>query len=272
MMIDLDGTLIGASLEISAADRDAIAKAQDEGVTICLATGRLLDAARPFASELSLRGPIIVLQGSAIYDRADGPLAHCTPLCKATALAAYDSLIERGFHLQLYYGDTMYLDEVDSRARRYIEMSRVVPDVVGDLRSLLNGAAPPGPGPLKLLGIDHHSKVADTIPVLQRELGQRASVFMSQPTYLEVTDPAANKGAALEWVARRLGVALADTAAIGDSDNDIPMLQIAGRSFAVANATRGARSAAQSVVAGQGRNGVAQALAILLWGERDGDG
>ncbi len=262
--IDLDGTLIGESLQIGAEDRAAIRKAVDLGSAVCLATGRLYAASLPFAKALDLHGQIIVLQGSAIYDIDSGRLLHCTPLDRTTALKAYDTLKSLRFHLQLYFGDEVYLDEIDDRARYYLKMSRVTPIVVDDLRNLLSGSGPSAPGPLKVLGIDNDANVNSAIPTVTRELGSEASVFKSLPIYLEVTNPVANKGNALAWVAQSLHIALHDTAAIGDSDNDVPMLELAGRSFVVANGTPAAKCAADRVVAPFQRQGVAEAIRMLL--------
>lgn len=262
--IDLDGTLIDQSLTIGMADRDAIAAAVKGGWTVTLASGRMYAASKPFAVSLRLNWPIIVLQGAAVYDVATDTPLLATALDPSVALRAYDWLKGRGFHLQLYYGDSLYLDELDDRARHYIKLSRVTPVMVPSLRELLSGSPPPQPGPMKVLGIDAPDKVQAAIPPLATELGAAANVFRSLPMYLEVTDPNANKGFALSWLAQRLGTSLQDTAAIGDADNDVPMLRIAGRSFAVANASAAAKSAADTIVPAQSAGGVAAALYELL--------
>ncbi|MBV8171901.1 MAG: HAD family hydrolase [Candidatus Eremiobacteraeota bacterium] len=268
--VDLDGTLIGPSLQIDERDRDAIAQAIAGGSTICLATGRLFAAARPFASALNLRGPMIVLNGAALYDVPSGARLAATPLAAHTALIAYDALKADGFHLQLYFGDMLYLDELDDRARGYLELSHVEPVMVEDLRPLLDGSPPGDVGPMKVLAIDAPAHVEAFIPKLAAQLGDAAAVFRSQRNYLEVTDPEANKGHALARIAKTMGLELGDVAAIGDSDNDVPMFHAAGHSFAVANATPAARAAAQRVVAAQDRAGVAEALQLLMNGQTVG--
>lgn len=259
--IDVDGTLVDESLVISDADRAAIEAAATSNV-ICLASGRLFAAARPFAESLHLDGPIIALQGAVAYEIASGRRLFCTPLRPEIAVAAYDDLKERGFHLQLYYGDRLYLDELNDAAEYYLKISRVQPIVVSDLRELLADHPPKDPGPIKVLGVATAALVERTIPELSRELGHRANVFRSMPVFLEVTDPLANKGEALRRVAQLCGIDMSATAAIGDSDNDVPMLQAAGVSFAVANASPGAKRAATHVVGALG-TGVAQALGLL---------
>jgi len=260
--IDVDGTLVGDDLRISAADKTAIADAVRNGAVICLASGRLYAASRPYALELQLHGPIIVLQGAVAYELDDGRRLFCTPLAADVALCAYDFLKARGFHMQLYYGDELYLDEMNDWARYYIHLARVEPVMVPDLRMLLCGQAPEEPGPIKVLAIAEPDKVMATIPDLRREVGNRGNVFRSLPPFLEVTDPCADKGHALQHIAAMLGFDMADTAAIGDADNDIPMFKVVARSYAVASGSPAARAAAQTVVPALGQ-GVAAALRLL---------
>ncbi|SRR5579872_637714 len=260
--IDVDGTLVGESLTISDADRGAIEAAVAAGTVVCLASGRLFAAARPFAQSLHLEGPIIALQGAVAYDIASERRLFCTPLAVDLALAAYDDLKERGFHLQLYYGDRLYLDELNDAAQYYLKIARVQPVVVSDLRELLTDHPPKDAGPMKVLGVATAALVESTIPALTRKFGERANVFRSLPVFLEVTDPLATKGQALRRIAESLGIDMSATAAIGDSDNDVSMFAVASISFAVANGTPAARRAASHVVGALG-SGVAQALGML---------
>jgi Cof subfamily protein (haloacid dehalogenase superfamily) len=257
--VDIDGTLVGESLQISHVDKVAIEAANASGDIICLASGRLFAASRPFAMELGLRAPVIALQGAAAYDGATGERLFCTPLQQAVALQAYDDLQARGFHLQLYYGDSLYLDALGDAARYYLKLSRVEPVMVPDLRALLTSPPPGERGPVKLLGVGSAELVSATIPILARKLGERANVFRSMPVFLEVTDPLATKGEALRKIAAMLRFDMSATAAVGDSDNDVSMFDVVRCSFAVANATSAAKQAASHVVSALG-TGVADAL------------
>jgi Cof subfamily protein (haloacid dehalogenase superfamily) len=265
--IDLDGTLIGDSLTISDADRRAIGRAQSAGIEICIATGRMFSAGRPFAEALGLQGYLIPLNGAAVYDVATGAMVHAVPLDTRVAVEALDALRAKNYRVQLYFDDKLYLDGMDERAEHYIRMSRVEPVMVPDLRVLLTGVPPPEPGPMKLLGIGPESDVLIQVAELSARLGTRANVFRSQPPYIEVTDPKADKGSALEWVAGRCGIDLQAVAAIGDSDNDAPMFARAGCSFAVSSGTPLAKSTAKIVVGPLG-TGVAEALAAVLEGAK----
>jgi len=261
--IDLDGTLVGSDLRISDEDRAAISRAVAAGVEITITTGRLFSAGRPFADELGLRGALIPLNGAAVFDLRSGAMIRSVPLDPGVALRALDALRERQFRVQLYFGDHLYLDGTDERTAAYIRLARITPVMVPDLRALLTGSAPPEPGPMKLLGIGPEDDVVSQVRRLAADLGPKANVFRSLPQYLEVTDPRADKGTALAWLAAQRGLAPAEVAAIGDSDNDAPMLTWAGRSYAVANATPVAKQAAKRIVDRMGL-GVAAALADIL--------
>ncbi len=261
--VDLDGTLIGDDLTISAGDRLAIERAMAQGVIISLVTGRLFAAARRFAEQLGLASPIACLQGAAIYEAKSGRLMRAWPLSTMVALRAYDFMLALGYHLQLYFGDALYVQTVDERLDEYLRRSQIEAVKVADLRALLGVSDGSRGDLLKVLGIASAADVQRDIPRLTSALGAgAASVVMSQPTYLEVTDPQADKGSALRYIAASIGVPLSQTAAIGDSDNDVPMLRAAGASFAVAGATPAARNAAGRVVGSQGK-GVADAIEAL---------
>lgn len=266
--IDLDGTLVGSDLNISDADRGAIERVIAAGVRVVLATGRLFAASKPFAQTLNLRGPLAALQGGVIYDLESDRLLHVVPLRTAIALSAYDALLERAYDLQLYFGDTLYLDHRSAASDEYLRLARVEPVIVSDLRALLTGAPPAGEL-IKLLAIGPPEAVIRDLPVLASQLGQLANVCRSLPQYLEVTDPAADKGHALVRMADILGVDLSECAAIGDADNDVPMFRVAAESYAVANATDAAKKAATRVVAARGA-GVAEALALVCKGDACG--
>ncbi len=264
VVIDIDGTLIGHSLQIDGVDADAVARARKLGLAVWLATGRLFSAAKPFARALDLRGPVIALNGAAIYDGESERLVRAHPLPRGVALRAYDRLKALALHVQLYFGDQLYLDEVNRFSEFYLSISRVEPKMVRNLRDLLTSETIADPGPLKVLAVTDPERVLESIPPLARELGSAAQVFRSQPEFLEITDPSADKGHALREVAAAAGITPADIAAIGDSDNDVPMFRVAGQSFAVDSGTPAAKASAGRIVAAQGRGGIAEAIRFLI--------
>ena len=89
----------------------------------------------------------------------------------------------------------------------------------------------------KLLVIsDDAAQTAERVAALRAALGERAQVVRSNPEYTEIAVPGVTKASALRKLAAMLAVPLDAVMAIGDSDNDLPMLQAAGHSVAMGNA------------------------------------
>jgi len=99
---------------------------------------------------------------------------------------------------------------------------------------------------------------------LRGAVGEQASVVRSQPYYLDVTHPLANKGDALIHLARLLKVPLAEVVAIGDGHNDIAMFERSGFSIAMGNASPEVQRAADFVTGSNSEDGFAQAVEQLV--------
>ena len=93
-----------------------------------------------------------------------------------------------------------------------------------------------------------------------------ASVARSQPYYLDITHPLANKGAALSEIAKLLAVPLAEIAVIGDGGNDVAMFERSGLSIAMGNASPEVQQAADFVTDSNREEGFANAIERFILG------
>jgi len=91
-------------------------------------------------------------------------------------------------------------------------------------------------------------------------LADQASVARSQPYYLDITHPLANKGVALSEIAKLLALPLEELAVIGDGGNDIAMFERSGLSIAMGNASPEVRRAADFVTGSNREDGFATAI------------
>ena len=104
---------------------------------------------------------------------------------------------------------------------------------------------------------------------MQAELADQASVARSQPYYLDITSPLANKGAALSELAKLLDIPPAEIAVIGDGGNDVAMFERSGLSIAMGNASPSVRHAADFVTDSNRDEGFANAVErFILGGDR----
>jgi Cof subfamily protein (haloacid dehalogenase superfamily) len=252
---DVDGTLVGRDLSISPAVRRSIERMQQKGVTGCLVTGRMYRATLPFARELNFSAPLICYQGAAIIDPAsDEVLAHVAlgndVVRELVAMAERD-----GVHLQLYRNDEYYCEARNRYSDLYASIAKTEPVVVPSLREAF--AYSPATKAVVVADPPVAESYAET---LRAALGERAYVTRSLPEFVEVLDPTVDKGSALAFVASRLGVPMEQTAAIGDSWNDAPLLKAAGFGIAMGSAPPDLRDAADAVVADVAHDGVAEAI------------
>ncbi|HEY2554658.1 MAG TPA: Cof-type HAD-IIB family hydrolase [Candidatus Cybelea sp.] len=252
---DVDGTLVGANLSISSAVRAAIERMKAAGVTGCLVTGRMYRATLPFARELGFDAPIICYQGAAIIDpESDAVLDHRA--VENDVVRELASLAERDrVHLQLYRNDEYYCEERNRFSELYASLAQTEPVVVPSLRE----AFAYSPATKGVVVADAPEAEAYALK-LHNTLGERAYVTRSLPEFVEILNPQVDKGAALRFVAERLGVPLEQTAAIGDSWNDAPLLRAAGLGIAMGSSPPELREAADAIVADLEHDGVAEAI------------
>jgi hydroxymethylpyrimidine pyrophosphatase-like HAD family hydrolase len=114
---------------------------------------------------------------------------------------------------------------------------------------------------IKIVGVsDDTPRVADCETASQEALEGRASGTRSQPYYLDVTHPQANKGAVVETLARLAHISPSDVAAIGDGPNDVLMFGKSGFSIAMGNASREVKAQAQAGTDDNENEGFAKAM------------
>jgi Cof subfamily protein (haloacid dehalogenase superfamily) len=252
---DLDGTLVGRDLVLRPRVKDAIARMLAAGVQGCLVTGRMYQASVPFARELGFTAPLVCYQGAAIVDPQTDEVLRSLPVPQKTASAIIELARELKVHLQLYRNDEYYCTERNRFSDLYASLSGVEPVIVESLADTF--AFSPA---TKAVMIDDPDRSAKLVGEVSQRLGALAYVTRSYPEFIEMMNPAVDKGEALKYVARRLGIDDGDVMAIGDSWNDAPLLRAAGLGVAMGNAPEELRHVAGAIVADVDGDGVAEAI------------
>ncbi len=264
LAMDLDGTLIRPDLIVSARNRAALRVAQERGVFVTLATGRMLRGTLPFARDLSLTTPVICYQGAMVADPVTSEVLLHRTVSRTLAREVLDLAEVRGWHVHYYVDDVMYVDALTSQVGIYTSIvSEAMPKAVGNVRAFLETLSD-GCEPTKLLIIGDEAGTTSTLVELRERFDGRLYITRSLPTFAEVANRTCSKGAALSWLASRLGVAQGDCMAIGDALNDLEMVQWAGIGVAMGNAVPELKAAADYRTAPVGEDGVAQAIERYL--------
>lgn len=252
--IDMDDTLLTSELTLSERTVAAIRTARAQNVAVAIATGRMFSSALPYARSLALDVPVISYNGGMIRNPlTDETLFHQT--LDAAAAAEIRSIFRaRDWYLQTYVNDRLYVEKHCRESAIYEALAGVEAIALGDAFYAQTEA------PTKMLAMAEPELLQTIESTINERLGGKIFTATSKPTYLELTHPDVNKGAALDWLGRYLNIPRAEIMAIGDSNNDYPMLEYAGIGVAMGNASERVKSVAQFVTADNDSDGVALAI------------
>jgi Cof subfamily protein (haloacid dehalogenase superfamily) len=263
LVSDVDGTLVTDDKMLTARAVAAVAELHARGITFTIISSRPARGLRTMLGLLKITAPIGCFNGGVIAG-PDLAVISAHLLSPRVARCAIEMLDNHGVQAWVFAGQDWLLRDTDGA---YVGLEeRTVgfpPTIVQDFGSALDGAA-------KIVGV---SADFDRLATCERDmravLTDRASVARSQPYYLDITHPLANKGVALSALADLLAVPLAEIAVIGDGSNDVAMFERSGLSIAMGNAGPDVRRAADFVTGSNGQEGFASAIErFIIDGDR----
>jgi hypothetical protein len=255
---DLDGTVLGPDLSLSPRTRAAFATLAARGCLPVVATGRILEAARPFAEALGVSAPLITYNGAWVRcTRTESDLLH-RPVPAETAAEVRAALERAGLHVNVFVDDRVYMRAPSPEGDAYVRHARIAPIYCGDWAALA------GRAPTKVLAIGPAARVTAVLAELRERFAGRVWLTPSMPTFLEVVHPSVNKGAALAHLAARYGIDAGEVVAVGDGLNDAEMLAWAGLGVAMGNAPPELKRLADRVTGSVEEDGVAALIEGLI--------
>jgi Cof subfamily protein (haloacid dehalogenase superfamily) len=263
LALDVDGTLVTDTLVITDPVKKAVAAAQERGVVVTLATGRMFRSAVQFANELNLSAPLICYQGAMVKHSRTGELIFHQPVPLDLARRFIELAQKHNYHVNAYVDDHIYVAEMTDEARYYSSLARVPAEVVGNL---LNFIDRPERAPTKLVIVTDEDKTLGVLHEFEDAFGHSLYVTRSHARFTEAVHPECSKGVALRALAKSLDIPVEQTLAVGDNLNDLPMLEMAGFSVAVANSSPGVKEKAGYVASGAVGDGVVEAINRFILG------
>ena len=269
--VDGDGTLLCGDLSISAENKRAISFARKMGVHVVLCSGRSYKSIKRFASETELTQEgcfAITFNGAAIYNtftdkeltvlKIPGDTA-CEIISEIQRIRR-ESKLEGLFDIIVYDRyDTAFTERVSEHTAPYAEATDIklkITTTGGFRKAIIEDI-------YKILLVGENKALS----LVEKCLNERkitrmnVSAFFSMNHLFEITNSLATKGNALEFVAGKLGVPMAQTIAIGDQINDLSMIEAAGLGIAMANAEEGVKAVADHITTKTNdENGVAEVI------------
>ncbi|MBD5559188.1 MAG: HAD family phosphatase [Clostridia bacterium] len=262
---DLDDTLVPMnSAEIPGRTKRAVQCAMDMGYLFTVATGRIYPTARTCIDELGINLPVIAAGGSDIrldhetiesFPLPDDAVADAVRLAKKLYLTKY-----------LFCRDEVLTVPRDRNDKLFAEWTKGAAGVspvryLDDEEALIEAARGRTDKVLMWAELEDDHKEA------MRAFGSfsdAVDVACGEKLNIELTRRGINKGTALRRIVEMLGLDLSEVVAIGDSGNDVAMLEAAGLGVAVENAMAEATEAADVVTYSCGRGGVGKAIEDLI--------
>lgn len=252
--VDLDGTMLSRDSNITRRVKDAVAAVRESGGYFTVSTGRMFSSAVNFARELDIDLPLITYQGALVKNSLSGEVLRYHPLPLNYAREIITRVHQLGYHLNGYLEDRLLVEKDDEIGRRYAAKNGVEMAIVGNFIEYFHD------DPTKLVVIAEEQQVTQLLAELTPTYQGKVHISKSLPGYLEFSHIQATKGDALAHLARHFGVQREEIMAVGDSFNDIEMLEYAGVGVAVANAREEIKNIANYVTIQSYGDGVVEAL------------
>lgn len=270
LAIDIDGTLLDPQFKISAQNLAALHAAHAAGIGIVLATGRRHDYALPVAQEIGVPCWLISSNGALIRS-STGETFYFDRLPAATAAKLIDHMDAFRGHAVLTFdrqsNNALILErfeELNQSISRWIQVNAQFIQYVSPLEDALIE------DPIQAMYCGRVARMEEA----QQRLAEASflheiAVLKTQYDHrdlciLDILNRGCSKGHALQRWAEKHGIPREQVMAIGDNFNDLEMLEFAGLSFVMGNASQELKQSGWKVTSSNAESGVALALQEVL--------
>jgi Cof subfamily protein (haloacid dehalogenase superfamily) len=254
LLADVDGTLVTKEKVLTERSVEAVRKLRDAGVLFAITSGRPPRGMQMLIGPLALSTPIAAFNGGlvvepdmTVLEQKAIPDELFAPILGLLESSAMDVWVYRGADWFIRHRGAPHVE-------REAFTVRFEPTVVESYDGLAHGV-------VKIVGVsDDHELVASVAGEAQERFGDHVSAARSQPYYLDVTHPRANKGEVVKLLSARYGVPEEQIATIGDMPNDVLMFARSGLSIAMGQSDREVHRAARRVTGSNDEEGFANAV------------
>lgn len=254
VIADVDGTLVTQDKILTRRSINAVQRLGHAGIAFTITSGRPPLGMKMLIDALTIVQPVAAFNGGVLV-HPDFSVISQSFVPREIAVKVIHEIVSHGLDVWVYSDrDWLVRDPGAAHVAREQWTVKFAPKVVSDFDSHLDRVA-------KIVGVsDNHDAVAACEIVVQQDCGSHVSAARSQPYYLDVTHPNANKGHVVAEMSRLLAVAPGEIATIGDMPNDVLMFRKSGISIAMGNATPDVQRQAHFVTTTNEEEGFANAM------------
>ena len=260
LLADVDGTLVTKDKVLTDRAVAAVEALRARNIGFAITSGRPPRGMAMLIQPLGIDTPVAGFNGGMWVNPDLSPIEART-LPRAVTERSLELLQQAGLDAWIYSGEDWLVHKTDApHVAREEWTVKFAPKAVVDFGGALDHA-------VKIVGVsDDLPKVEAAEKQVQDALGDSASAARSQPYYLDITHPEANKGFAIGTLAQRLGLRPEQIATIGDQPNDVLMFRRSGLSIAMGNAGEAVRRQATKVTSSSEEEGFANAVERFILG------
>jgi Cof subfamily protein (haloacid dehalogenase superfamily) len=260
VLSDVDGTLVTSEKALTERAVAAVRRLHDAGVLFAVTSGRPPRGMEMLVEPLALATPVAAFNGGLLVD-PDMTVLEERAVPAELVAPALDLLESYALSAWVYRGADWYVRDLHgphvARERFTVQFD---PTLVESFDGLIEDVA-------KIVGVsDDHDAVERAAAAAAEQFGEHVSASRSQPYYLDITHPEANKGCVVRYLASRYDIPTEAIATIGDMPNDVLMFAHSGLSIAMGNAGREVQRAARRVTASNDEEGFAEAVERFVLG------
>jgi len=259
LLADVDGTLVTRDKVLTEATKAAAAELHDAGLVLAITSGRPPRGMSMLIEPLNLQAPIAGFNGG-VFVNPDLSVIESHTIDVATARRTLQLMLDHDLDAWIYTADDWFIrDKYAPHVARETSTVRFEAKVVTSFSDEHLARA------VKIVGVSDDLKlVANCEEVAQRTLSKTASAARSQPYYLDVTHPKANKGTVVTTLSKFFDIGPGQIATIGDMPNDVSMFRESGFSIAMGNSSDEVKSQASAVTDSNENDGFAKAVRKLI--------
>ncbi|MCQ8239954.1 HAD family hydrolase [Rhizosaccharibacter radicis] len=263
VLADVDGTLVTKEKLLTERAIRAVHKLRERGIRFAVTSGRPPKGMSMLIEPLAISEPVAGFNGG-MFVKPDGEIIEQKTLPRDAAEKAIAVLRDHKVDVWVYSGDDWLVPDAEGpHVAREQWTVKFPPKVATDFGPALDRV-------VKIVGVSDDLELMKTVERdVQQALGDTASAARSQPYYVDITHPQANKGGVVLSLEKMLGIPASQIATFGDQPNDVLMFRKSGMSIAMGQASDEVKAQATHVSDSSEEEGFAKGIERFVLGEEE---
>ena len=255
---DFDDTLLRSDYTLSGRTLKTIRDYVHAGGIFTVATGRMYVSIARYLDVLDVSAPVICYQGGLIVDQKTGEILRKCVMSNDLALRILNELERRELYIQMYFDDVLYVERKTEYTLQYEKTNRIL--AVETKEPLSDFVRRNATEPTKILVIEDPVSLKRISEEVRAQFSEEVFVNLTKPYFMEIASRHASKATAIQFLLDRYRLSKEECIAIGDSMNDISMIEFAGLGVAMGNAFEEVKNIAKYVTLTNDEDGVAEVI------------